>query len=449
MNPSSLPPNWTVFPPLDLLGLGTPHVESLEHYLTRLSVACGTSPQKLAQCVWLATGRAPANGTGGQIQGPVHRFPDFVSQLEVMTGVDHLYCGTWKNLSECVRNARIGSTFRRWCPVCYLTRESSQSWEPFAWSISTILFCAWHNTRLVSSCNHCGSRQPSRSAAARRRVCVSCNQSLGFEPRRSPPTHTESWVNGVLLDLIGICADPRLPVVPRENVRELIRGLRYRKLPSGVHEALVHFRSRLRHRKKPGMLSIEAIVNLCALQHTNARTLLLAPLEAAAPPLFHDLVQVGVAPFSARARAMVVERAATVLGELARRPGRPLLPLSMALRALGARSNPEGTGYESVFARYELAFNKSNSIPNTRVVHRTIRSALSLVSERMSLGAPLEIRRLALHLSNSIGASLRIARWAIRGASRLLIVKQNVDAVFLSARNWQYEYGGNKRPKGV
>jgi hypothetical protein len=119
---SQLVPGWTQLPALALKGIGTPEVESLQHYYGRLIWTTRISTQHLRDYLnkhARVGNKHSSSFCRALVLGPAAS--GLLEQLQVLTGVNDLRYGTLWALSEVVsRNCSLyGAHKRRWCPECY------------------------------------------------------------------------------------------------------------------------------------------------------------------------------------------------------------------------------------------------------------------------------------------------------------------------------------------
>lgn len=187
--PQSLIPPRTVLAPLEPIGLGTPHVESLSSYFQRLADHHKVSPKALARAYVLEklgyrkqVGEEQAdrfwrtsffNGMGEVPEAWCHI-------LEELTGVSGL-----RRLTLLPLRGRIGlkgcaSSTRRWCPHCL--HEAEADGEPYGqllWEIGWVKACPKHGVPLEFShgCSHEDAIRPLQVTRLPH-VCESCARSL-------------------------------------------------------------------------------------------------------------------------------------------------------------------------------------------------------------------------------------------------------------------------------
>lgn len=422
-------PDWTVLPPLELRGVGSPLVESLEHYLARLSVACATTPRRLAFQVWIASGRkSPARKKRWEFNDSLQCSPSFNSALTDLTGVAHIARGSWQPLSEVLRPGWMGySDFRRWCPLCYLNWDHDSSVEPLVWNVAILSRCSIHRCSLVTRCRQCGSSQPRRREYRLRRTCSSCLSPLAYQPAHVPESPIERWIDDVVHEVVDICADPTVDSVPSANLAALIQGISDVQWMHGRSPAFARFRTGLLKRSER-TISMSDLVNLCAFQSARPRELLLAPVEASSPPLFRRLPVFDELPILTARGQRAAVRHADVLRLLAAEDNRPLLPLSIVAKHLGSDEKRLAVQRPELVDLYRAALSLQCSWPASELVKRCSQSAIHLLKSRETLVEPSTRGELAQHLSAVHGASPQLCERILGAAWHLLEVEAKAGA---------------------
>lgn len=149
---------WTALPPLPLRGMGTPMVESLGGYAYRLAKISGISIAKLSAYRGTHSGRKYDANCIGKSLGPG---ANWIDDLEYLTGLNDLHCGTLWVLKDVIGQSFLGTKpqWRRWCPQCYREWAEEDRYEPLAWNFSLLVSCPVHHCLLESRCPNCGRRQ--------------------------------------------------------------------------------------------------------------------------------------------------------------------------------------------------------------------------------------------------------------------------------------------------
>lgn len=280
---------WSVLPPVPLLGIGTELVESAEHYAARLAWITGTSIGQL--CSLPPPYEDPWPGKAGVANGfcgPGDVYKPRIRNLETLTGVGTIRCGTFMVLDQVLTRYGTGvaSSMHRWCPQCYLEWDENTSWEPLIWRIELITTCPKHDCELVDTCHVCRSGQWLPATYQHRRRCHRCRASLGRRGQQTERHGYYRWAQWQLCDLVRMCATPGEPPVSALAIRTFVDGmphipLRSAEFPWGVSNALM--RAKVHPRRQRA--SLETIVNLCGLQGVRMTDMLRDPVGAASKPL--------------------------------------------------------------------------------------------------------------------------------------------------------------------
>jgi hypothetical protein len=196
LTPLSIPPRGTLYA-LQPIGMGTPLVESLTSYITRLAEAhcifAGSLLHKLI--VPLVPGYMPSakqhtlfpesghrstllNGTG-------HPAQYAVSALETLTLHPDLSFLTLLPLGA-ILPARAKGLIRltkAWCPLCYeeWRRSRQPVYDPLLWFLQEVTYCCRHQFPLNTRCPYqdCARVLPAVGWRARAGYCSYCQRWLG------------------------------------------------------------------------------------------------------------------------------------------------------------------------------------------------------------------------------------------------------------------------------
>ncbi len=178
--------------PLAPRGLGTPYVESLSSYVTRLAEAHVVSvwrlilhvlsPERLSQIPRSSTRYTyPANGLGKGSEM-------FLRSFQAATGRSDLHLLTLTNLQGTISQPSIFRNEEAWCPNCLeqWRKAGLPVYSPLLWAIRVVSVCPAHATPLVDRCPHCHSQFASLRVSARPGYCSICSQWLGNFDSPSP-----------------------------------------------------------------------------------------------------------------------------------------------------------------------------------------------------------------------------------------------------------------------
>jgi hypothetical protein len=236
---------------LEPIGVGSPMVESLTSYITRLAEAHSVHPQALITnelVPLLNSSYFRKEGTLYQriatfwkdsacLNGSAATASDWVQVLEQLTLIGELPFLTMLTWKDVLLPGKLLRLTRAWCPACYQEWQVNGQivYEPLRWAIAAINSCQKHLLRLQQCCPYpdCKQTSPWLTRRARSGYCGKCNRWLGssfsadgikeamFEGRE---WEWFQWVEKVVGELL--CAPPNLLQLPQKsrfstNLREI------------------------------------------------------------------------------------------------------------------------------------------------------------------------------------------------------------------------------------
>ncbi len=270
------------------IGVGSPFVESLTSYITRLAEAHAVTPATLMTKEFLPR-VLRMQGKGEHGKPPSPSYPSFVYDayilnglgrctarwvtiLEALTGQPNLHLLTvltWRRVLA--RQGALLRNRRAWCPNCYADWRTSEQivYEPLLWALKPVCVCTRHGVCLLEVCPHCRREAPILSARSRPGHCSRCRKWLGSD-RHRPESNSDDrsyhlWAAeslGALLARAVSFAHPPQAQIFRENLRACINDLaegNYSALSRtvGLHDS--DFRSWIRH----GLPEIDSLMRAC------------------------------------------------------------------------------------------------------------------------------------------------------------------------------------------
>lgn len=301
-------PQWTTLPPLPLRGVGTAHVESLDHYALRICVMLGRSRARLPSLLFAGVrGGVPKDSSPNPSSwiGPRSGYRRFLEALTVLTGQTDLHKGTFHCVSSVLGKAGLGShagiVKRRWCPQCYKNWDQDTSFEPLVWAFTMLARCPVHDVLMEAACRFCGSGQRFERAYDSRRNCQSCGRALGHEGIWQAQEGFQGWVDRTLCNFAKFVSSLDDPI-DQSNYARFIDVIRARflegePLPPALR---LYFRSRSETWKKNVLPTIAQHLNFAAFQGCEIEDMLVTPESAAARPLFDRTSGFTQVPFSKR-----------------------------------------------------------------------------------------------------------------------------------------------------
>lgn len=192
---------------LDPIGVGTPMVESLTSYVSRLAEAHSVHLYVLVRKLVLPLLNWPSfykdehvnhgrlNGFLGQhsvsLNGLTPSVRDFVQALEQVTMRRHLHLLTMLPYKEVLSGQALLRRTKAWCPRCYEEwREAEQViHEPLLWMLSVVTLCPKHGQPLEQHCPNpnCTRVQYPLTTRGQSGYCARCGHWLG-----NPSLHSDA-----------------------------------------------------------------------------------------------------------------------------------------------------------------------------------------------------------------------------------------------------------------
>ena len=175
---AAVPPRSRLYS-LKPMGIGTPYVESLTGYVSRLADAHAVSVGNLVDRELLVMGAKPSRAFGpfvprdpttkisycfkGQVRaanGWGETARRWVGALERATLQRNLRFLTLLPFEGVFSSGRLFRRTRAWCAACYddWKRYGDIVYEPLLWTIRLVTICPRHGQPLEEVCPHCGDR---------------------------------------------------------------------------------------------------------------------------------------------------------------------------------------------------------------------------------------------------------------------------------------------------
>ena len=227
------------------IGLGTPLVECLTSYISRVAQAHSISPGALQhhevpkygaprQNIFSCGIKSRARSFTAGINATGNLAADFVSsigQLTARNDLQYLTMIPWKSLFP---PQMLMRGVAAWCPVCLTSWEQAAKpvYIPLLWTLEVVKFCPHHRHPLRFTCPHCSLPQPVLGQCSWVGFCARCKHWLGSDSGKDNPEpysvlqrempEWEIWVASQIADLIQAgFRDSAL--VTREQLAELVR----------------------------------------------------------------------------------------------------------------------------------------------------------------------------------------------------------------------------------
>ena len=187
---------------LEPIGIGTPYVESLTSYLTRLAqchnVLLGDLVAREIKTILPKTYKSKdlfctrhPSGTANST-GQVAKYLLFaLEKLTLRNDLNNLTLLKW---SPVLSKRNLISPTKKWCSVCYQQQyeDNKPVYEQLLWFFKTVNVCPIHQTFLQTTCPHCHQLIPSLARNSRPGYCNHCEQWLGFNKEKNI-TLIENW----------------------------------------------------------------------------------------------------------------------------------------------------------------------------------------------------------------------------------------------------------------
>ena len=259
-------------------GLGTPYVESLASYVTRLAEAHVVSVWRLILQI-RSTSRPdrvprsslhyayPVNGLGKDSEV-------LLRNLEAATGKSGLHLLTLSALDGCISYPNIFRTKEAWCSHCLDDWRTTGApvYGTLLWALRVVKVCPVHSSPLSDRCPHCQSQFAALRARALPGYCSICSQWLGTSdsPVANGSTDDDTydlWVAtsvGELLAVLPRLESSCLATALRANLQKCLRqseGATKEDLAALAHAGPCTFQTWISGRVRP------TLDHLCRLAH--------------------------------------------------------------------------------------------------------------------------------------------------------------------------------------
>ncbi|MFC0416996.1 TniQ family protein [Cytobacillus solani] len=199
------------------IGVGTPYVEGLASYISRLAINHNVSmsvliTEVITQNINIVYLKNEQNK--GSILSDTNRFInenslitlEFTNTIAKLTNrrdIHYLTMINWKGIF----NNNIRETSRKWCPSCLnqMLFKSEVVYEPLLWCLSDIKKCDIHENRLENKCPSCKRELPfihSRLEVGRCQYCRAWLGDTGDSSVKDPLSDKEKFINLNYMQLI-------------------------------------------------------------------------------------------------------------------------------------------------------------------------------------------------------------------------------------------------------
>ncbi len=176
---------------LEPIGIGTPDVESLTGYISRLAKAHCLPVQPLVSEIiapelgmttmvrsysrFFKESACSVNGLGQYAE-------DFHAAMERLTlrgDLSRLTMLPWKGVFD-PRGKGLNKPLKAWCSSCFREwfKNGAPLYEPLIWTLSSVRICGRHESPLRTTCPGCGEPQPVLGRTYPIGYCSSCGEQL-------------------------------------------------------------------------------------------------------------------------------------------------------------------------------------------------------------------------------------------------------------------------------
>lgn len=190
--------------PLEPIGIGTPLVESLSGYVSRLAEAHAVSVGDLVgRELFLISSKPPASAhvtkwarrdshgfhaRGNSVNGFGETSKIWADALAAATLRSNLQFLTLSPLDGIFARQRAFRRHRAWCPRCYSDWLSAGVvYEPLLWAVNLVMICPRHYYPLEEECPHCHRQLTPLAVNSRPGRCSFCQEWLGSSHKERPP----------------------------------------------------------------------------------------------------------------------------------------------------------------------------------------------------------------------------------------------------------------------
>ncbi|MBD2345546.1 TniQ family protein [Anabaena subtropica] len=213
---------------LEPIGIGTPLVESLTGYISRLAEAHCVTPKALISKelvsfipkTYKTTNLFEMRSLTGAVNGIGTMAFDLVTVLESLTLHSDLRFLTLLTWADIFPQRKLLRSKRAWCPYCYEEWYSTKNkviYEPLIWFFEAVTACHCHNKFLCQQCPYCQRDVPPLASYSRPGYCPYCLEWLGMTVNYPTTDKTQAskeemiwqtWVIKTLGELLA--TSPRL-----------------------------------------------------------------------------------------------------------------------------------------------------------------------------------------------------------------------------------------------
>jgi len=182
---------------IEPIGIGTPYVESLSSYISRLAnVHCLTTGVFISKLLsrylnkYYLTKIADRGGNGfydssNGVNGIGSLAKDFINVIESLTYRTNLYKNTLLPWANILPTRGLMESKKKWCPQCYEEALINKNpiYDPLIWYLKDSNVCLKHKSVLISTCMTCNKKMNILSRNSILGYCENCHSWLGSKDR--------------------------------------------------------------------------------------------------------------------------------------------------------------------------------------------------------------------------------------------------------------------------
>ena len=161
---------------LEPLGIGTPFVESLPSYFSRIAEDHHVVVKLLVRLLPSELRKEKRNKLFG-ISGLDATAKDCINGLESLTGMQNLRCMTMLTWRGVLPRIGLLKDNLSWCPACFA--QDNVPYLRLLWALKAVHVCPVHRTRLRTMFPNCHATSPRIAGKTRPGFCFQCNRWLG------------------------------------------------------------------------------------------------------------------------------------------------------------------------------------------------------------------------------------------------------------------------------
>lgn len=217
---------------LESIGVGTPMIESLTSYVTRLAHSHGVFVSTLLSRIVnpllqrtfikksTSRGLEPFFKCSHALNGYGTIATDFVDVISQLTLSNKLECLTLIPFANLLVAKGLLRHYKAWCPICYQHWKQNQQviYDPLLWSLNDVKVCLIHQHSLVQNCPHCHQKSLWLNWKSSLGYCSKCSQWLGGSSNTSVVTQ-QRWIVETLGEVIAN-ADRLSPLLTQDQIQK-------------------------------------------------------------------------------------------------------------------------------------------------------------------------------------------------------------------------------------